>query len=83
MYRDFSKLTNEEKDNLLEAMYQNLIMIRDIGFDYDGWQKSEDLKHLIDDLVQYAKDGLKGKRPQFENHGILKEYVFGEWKIAP
>lgn len=32
-------------------------MIIDIGFDYDGYSRAEDLKKLIDELVEYAKRG--------------------------
>ena len=31
-------------------------LIRDIGFDYDGFNESESLKILIDELVKYAGD---------------------------
>ena len=31
-------------------------LIRDIGFDYDGFNDSESLKILIDELVKYAGD---------------------------
>lgn len=32
--------------------------IIEIGFDYDGYHKAEDLKDIIDDLVDFAKNGL-------------------------
>lgn len=46
-----------------------LQMIIDIGFDYDGYSKAEHLKELIDELVDYARRGLK-----FINEGkVVKE----------
>jgi len=35
-------------------------MIIDLAYDYDGYNKAENLKELIDELVVYAKKGLKG-----------------------
>lgn len=36
-----------------------LQMIIDIGFDYDGFNDSKNLKSLIDELVGYAEKGMK------------------------
>jgi hypothetical protein len=36
-----------------------LKMIINLGFDYDGFDKKESLKSLIDELVETAKKGLK------------------------
>jgi polyhydroxyalkanoate synthesis regulator phasin len=46
-----------------DAMRQQLQQIIDIGFDYDGYHSSEDLKKLIDELVDMARKGLHGIRP--------------------
>lgn len=84
MYKNFREMNEEDKVNLMEAMYQNLIMIRDIGFDYDGYSKAEDLKELIDELVKYAKNGLKGERPQFiGKNGAVQEYKDGKFSVVP
>lgn len=37
----------ENKDNWCQ-------LIADIGYDYDGYRKAEDLMSLIDELVKYA-----------------------------
>ena len=39
------------KDEILEQ-------IVDIAFDYDGYESAEDLKHLVDELVELATYGL-------------------------
>ena len=41
----------EDKDEAFE-------FIIDLGFDYDGYEESKDLKGLIDELVSIAKIGL-------------------------
>lgn len=43
----------------IEKVKDYLALIIDIGFDYDGFESSEDLKGIIDELVGYARDGLK------------------------
>lgn len=48
-----------------DAMQQQLQQIIDIGFDYDGYHSVEDLKQLIDELVDMARDGLKSRRPYY------------------
>jgi len=55
VYKDFSKLTNEEKENLLDIYYQTIVNIKDIALDYDGYRKADDLMALIDEL--------RGSRP--------------------
>lgn len=37
--------------------YMKLIIA--LGFDYDGWNSVENLKELIDELVDLAKSGIK------------------------
>lgn len=41
-----------ERENKIMKKYLQLII--DLGFDYDGFNESEDLKKLIDELVRYA-----------------------------
>jgi len=48
-----------------DAMQQQLQQIIDIGFDYDGYHSTEDLKQLIDELVDMARNGLKSRRPYY------------------
>lgn len=35
-----------------------LTFIKMLGFDYNGYEKPSDLKRLIDELVNYAENGL-------------------------
>lgn len=65
MYTDFSKLTDEEKENLLDIYYQTIVYIKDLALDYDGYKKADDLMALIDELRGIAIAGLKGERQQY------------------
>ena len=44
-------ITKEQFDQIDDC----LNMIYAIGFDYDGYEKPESLKELIDELVEYAR----------------------------
>ena len=48
----------QEKVEYLKSKIENkdrwCQLIADIGYDYDGYRKAEDLMTLIDDLVEYA-----------------------------
>ena len=44
---------------VLDKIRKNNIRIIDYGFDYDGFNNVEDLKKLIDMLVDYAKQNDK------------------------
>ena len=46
------KVDKLERENKIIKKYLQLII--DLGFDYDGFNESEDLKKLIDELVRYA-----------------------------
>ena len=74
-------------DNLdvskLDAYRQALEMIRDIGMDYDGYHTVDDLKALVDELVQFARNDLKGQRPQYMNQGKVYEIINGDWIEVP
>ena len=52
------------KDNYLRA-------IMSLGYDYDGYTSSDDLKSLIDELVDLAEKGLTcdDTTPAFESWG--------------
>jgi hypothetical protein len=47
--------------NQKKIMSDSLQYIIDMGFDYDGYHSAEDLKSLIDLLVDVARDALAGK----------------------
>lgn len=50
------------KENF-EAVCLQLDNIITMGFDYDGYSKAEDLKSLIDEMVDSARAGLQGEKP--------------------
>jgi len=77
------KMSEEAKDLLLDAYRQALVMIRDIGRDYDGEKSVEGLKGLVDELVKYAEFGLNGIRPQYIRNGSMEEMVLGKWVKVP
>lgn len=54
---------NEELKEAIKKAIDKLQLLIDIGFDYDGFNESDSLKTLIDELVGYAK----------ESKNILKE----------
>lgn len=60
----------DELNNRIKKATDKLQLLVDIGFDYDGMSKSEDLQLLIDDLVSYAKDSIKILNKKDDN----KEY---------
>jgi len=72
---DILKLTIEEKNNLLDAYNQALVIICDVGCDYDGSNTIKDLKMTMDVLVDIARDGLRGNRPQYIQNGKVIEIV--------
>lgn len=59
--RKKAKAEQKKKDKLRQV-FENLTMIIDLGFDYDGFEKSEDLKELIDELVACARKAKFGLR---------------------
>ncbi len=67
-----------------DAMQQQLQQIIDIGFDYDGYHSAEDLKKLIDEFVDMARDGLKSRRPYYIRYNKVDksstyiEYIMDE-----
>lgn len=55
----------EEKDKEIEKLKKQIKiknkycqLIYDIGFDYDGYSKADDLKMIIDELVSYSIDAI-------------------------
>lgn len=46
-------------NNALETAYNYLEIICDIAIDYDGLNKVESLKELIDEMANYAKEAMK------------------------
>lgn len=63
---------NEEK---YDAMQQQLQMIIDISFGYDGYHNANDLKSLIDEIAEMAKNGLDGIRPIWISNNEVYETV--------
>lgn len=58
--KQFEKLYTEDYvKNLqerIELAYKSAQLIKDIGFDYDGYNDVENLKKIIDELVDFADD---------------------------
>ena len=52
--RKKAKAEQKKKDKLAQA-FENLTMIIDLGSDYGCFEEAEDLKDLIDKLVDYAR----------------------------
>ena len=50
---------NQEQQRVLNKIRKNNERIIDYGFDYDGFNNVEDLKKLIDMLVDYARKNDK------------------------
>lgn len=46
----------ERQVDIMKKYFQLII---DLGYDYDGFNESEDLKKLIDELVRYAHLGIE------------------------
>lgn len=61
-----------EKDLERQIQIKNayLQLIIDLAFDYDGYEKAEDLKELIDELVAYAVLAIKNDD---------KEVIYESW----
>ena len=51
----------ESKENRINELEEALQTIVDIAQDYDGYDKAENLKGLIDDLVEVSRKGLNGE----------------------
>ena len=84
MYKDFNKLTTEEKENLLDIYYQTIVDIINISIDYDGYRKADDLMALIDELRGIAVSGLKGERQQYiKMGGKVVTYCMGKEVEVP
>ena len=51
-------LENIELEARIDKAINKIQYIKDIGFDYDGFNNVEDLKKLIDELVRIAKGSI-------------------------
>lgn len=51
------EINNLQRQVKIKNAYLQLII--DLAFDYDGYEKAEDLKELIDELVAYAVLAIK------------------------
>lgn len=49
----------KKQQRQLNIKNRYLELIRDIGYDYDGFDKSDDLKELIDELVGLSRQAIK------------------------
>ena len=54
-----NELEKVQKENAIKN--DNLSMIGALGADYDGFEQAESLKGLIDDMVSYARAGMKNE----------------------
>lgn len=64
IYEQVIESYQELKDRIDKALEKIQLLI-DIGFDYDGFNKADSLKTLIDELVNFARDSraiLKGDK---------------------
>ena len=70
---------NKKLEREIKIKNEYFQLIIDCGFDYDGLNSVENLKYLVDDLVDLAKSGLKSddKRPIYSSsnkqYNILNE----------
>lgn len=64
-YNEYLNLKDKVK---LKDEYNKLII--DIGFDYDGYRKAEDLMAIIDELVNLARKSLNNNQ---DIYGELEE----------
>jgi hypothetical protein len=55
LYEVFKQL--KAKEEMVKIMEKYFELIIDLGFDYDGFNKADSLKSLIDELVRFAKLG--------------------------
>lgn len=83
IYKRYDKMKskNEKLARQVEIMKRYLELIIDLGFDYDGYNKAENLKGLIDTLVECAKLGLEKNTTKVmavnskEKYNILGERI--------
>lgn len=70
--KEFSRLNKEleKKDREIQIKNNYLDLIWQTGYDYDGLNKVESLKELIDELVDYAIKAKKNddKSVMYEGH---------------
>ena len=62
-------ITKEQFDKIDHC----LDMIYAIGFDYDGCEKPESLKELIDELVEYANRARRILHSNDQDHDYVKK----------
>lgn len=74
----------ESEENAVEKIYEEMsperaacTMIVDIGYDRDGYKSAEDLGGLIDELVEFARAGLRGEHPGVFSSGELDKCLEG------
>ena len=78
------KMMELELQRLIKIKNNYAQLIVDVGFDYDGFNDRDDLKDLIDELVNYAKDILNNNDKKViyidgnnKKYNILHEEIGG------
>lgn len=46
----------KKKEKIIDKAIDKLQLLIDIGFDYDGFNRADSLKTLIDEIVGYARE---------------------------
>jgi hypothetical protein len=84
------ELINKQKQEIdklnkqVQIMERYLELIYDLGYDYDGFNKEEDLKSLIDELCRFASLGRACNTTEYiygsdgKRYNILHEELKGE-----
>lgn len=77
-------MNKEELTKIIKIMEKYFELIIDLGFDYDGFERKEDLKNLIDELVKLAKLGRVYNTTEVifmdrnKKYNILNQEILGE-----
>ena len=82
------KNMESELKRQIEIKNEYAKLIIDLGFDYDGYSNADDLKKLIDELVNYAKDILNNNDKKIvyiggnnKKYNILNEEIGEEYGV--
>ena len=80
--RDISRKDKEIEQLKRQIKIKNKYcqLIYDIGFDYDGYEKPNDLKMIIDELVSYSIDAINSddKKVMYEDSNGIKSNILME-----
>ena len=82
------KNMESELKRQIEIKNEYAKLIIDLGFDYDGYSNADDLKKLIDELVNYAKDILNNNDKKIvyiggnnKKYNILNEEIGEDYGV--